>query len=603
MFGWWVTRTNPTEQTTFLSMSVSPAERLSPSVGELRPSRVDFALTPDGRTVVFSGITGTTTQLFVRRLDRPAAVPLTGTEGATVPFTSPDGQWLAFWAAGKLKKIPIAGGPSTDICDVSMAGGPLGADWGSNDLIVFSRGHEIATVPASGGMPLAIVTADANAQGVSLTTPHWLPGGRAFLYTSRPSNDWARAEIRLQSIAGGKASLLITGAADARFVSTGHLVFVKQGTLMAVPFDVTKREVTGAAIAVIDSVMQAVNMGLSSNETGAGQYALAANGTLAFVGGGITPGPKLQLMWVDRHGVESPLREPPAYVLQPRVSPDGRRIVYFKPRTGTRESDLWVYDLMRDTSTRLTFGGDNIAPIWSPDGQQVIFGSGGGESLFRVATDGSGAPDRLTNSPWLLFASSSANNHVAVVESLPNRPPRISVVSLNGDHRPMPFLESPFRLTHPAFSPDGRWLAYVSDESGRGEVYVQAYPSPGEKHRISTDGGTSPAWTSSGRELMYATTCAGTACPASTMMAVDVDTTKDFTAGTPHSLFSGPYATWTTPTRGYDVSADGQRFMVTKIIGELVNAPAAIDIVVNWAEQLRQKERALRRQSSSDDQP
>jgi serine/threonine-protein kinase len=576
---------------THLSMSVAPSEQLGPHTArETRPSRSSFALTPDGRTIVFSGTTGATTQLFIRSLDHAGASPMAGTQGAAGPFMSPDGQWVAYWADGKLKKIALAGGPSIDICDTEMGvplqggvGGPYGADWGTNDLIVFSRGRDIATVAASGGTPRVIASTGAQLPNVMImTTPRWLPGARAILFTTRPSDDWTQAQIVMQSAEGGEPRPLLSDAADARYVPTGHLVYMRLGTLMAVPFDGGRLRVTGVPFPIIEGVMQAVNMEFGPNETGAGQYAVAGNGTLAYVGGGIHPDPTRQLVWVNRHGVESPLREPPGPILQPRISPDGQHLVYFVQRAGTRESDVWTYDMTRDAATRLTFSGDNNQPIWAPDGRHVIFGSNAG-GLFWLATEGGTSREQLN--PGLMAASSALpNNLVAVTDYRPGRPFRISILSLNGDRTLKPFLESSFAMTHPAFSADGRWLAYVSPESGQNEVYVQAYPGPGDKHRISTDGGTGPTWARSGRELFYHVFAQRDAS-VTAIMAVDIDTTHGFTAGRPRRLFAGPYVR-TTPTRGYDVSPDSQRFIMVKPVGEPETPPRTIEIVLNWTSAL-----------------
>jgi serine/threonine protein kinase/Tol biopolymer transport system component len=576
---------------TRMSMSIAPAEQLGPpSRSSGRPSRTAFALSPDGRTLVFSGTIGTTRQLFSRPLDHSTAMPIAGTEGAVGPFFSPDGQWVGFWANNKLKKSPIAGGPSIDICEAHAFDDAalFGASWGANDLIIFSRGRDIAAVPAAGGTPHVVVTADPGKVGAGLAGPQWLPGGNTILYTAIPSTDWTQAEVVTQSINGGDPRSLISGVADARYVPTGHLLYMKLGTLMAVPFDPARLQITGAAVAMIEDVMQAVNMPGGNDETGAGQYVVANDGTLAYLVGGVHPDLRVQLLWVDRRGAESPLKEPPGPIYAPRVSPDDRQLTYFVAGKGSRQSDVWVYDLTRDAPTRLTFAGDNNQPMWSPDARRVIFSSGVPRSLFWTAADGSGAPDRLTTNPLTSSAfgqsasSASSNNLVAVVDGRLDGG-QISVLSLEGDRKLQPFLHSPFALTHPAFSDDGAWLAYVSPESGRNEVYVQAFPGRGEKHRISTAGGTSPVWGKGGRELFYMQESSATGV---TMMAVDVDTTKLFTAGRARPLFTGRYRV-TIPTRGYDVSPDGQRFIMTKPIGEPEKPPSTIDVVLNWTEELK----------------
>jgi serine/threonine-protein kinase len=271
------------------------------------------------------------------------------------------------------------------------------------------------------------------------------------------------------------------------------------------------------------------------------------------------------------------------------VSPDGQRLTYFATGKGSRQGNVWVYDLARDAPTRLTFAGDNNQPIWSPDGRRVIFSSGTPRNLFWTAADGSGSLEPLTTSLSTsdtfgqAASSASSNNLVAVVDSREDASTQISVLSLEGGRKLQPFLQSPFALSHPAFSNDGRWLAYVSSESGQNEVYVQAYPVPGEKHRISTAGGHSPVWGKNGRELFY---MQGSTATGVTMMAVDIDTTKHFAAARAHALFTGRYRV-TAPTGSYDVSLDGQRFVLLKPVGEPEKPPSTIEIVQNWTEELK----------------
>jgi eukaryotic-like serine/threonine-protein kinase len=467
---------------------------------------------------------------------------------------------------------------------LGIPGALFGASWGANDLILFARGRDIATVPASGGTPLVVATANSGKGRAVLSTPQWLPGGKAILFTAS-SADWTRAQVVTQSLDGGEPRVLLSGAADARYIATGHLVYMKLGTLLAVSFDPVRMQVTGAPVAMIEDVMQAVNMP-GSDETGVGQYVVAGDGTLAYIAGGIHPAVRNQLVWVDRRGVESSLKLPPGPIRFPRVSPEGQRLVYTMRREATSESDVWIYDLARDTPTRLTLAGDNNEPAWSPDGRRVIFGSGHPRNLFWVAADGSSSPERLTTGPFDQYASSaSRNNIVAVVDSYGDAPSQISVLPLEGERKPQPLRQSPFALRFPAFSNDGRWLAYMSNESGRSEVYVQAYPGRGEKHRISAEIGHAPVWGRNGRELFY---LQGTPPTPITMMAVDIDTVRDFTAARPHALFTGPYIAM-VPVRNYDVSPDGQRFIMLKEVGEREKPPSAIEIVLNWTEELKRR--------------
>jgi Tol biopolymer transport system component len=580
---------------TRFSTDLTPADRLGAAQGRPQPVVTAIALSPDGRTLVFSGTRGTSSQLFSRSFDQSAAAPLAGTEGAVAPFFSPNGRWIAFVANRKLKKVPAAGGPAIDICDVVLNGSLFGAGWGSNETIAFSTGSGLFTVSASGGRPREIVKTDQGNALAALSMPQWLPGETALLYTERSSADWTQARIVAQPSDGGAPRTLVTGAADARYVTTGHLLYLKLGTLVAVPFDPARLQITGAPVALLDDVMQAVNTNnIYTDETGAGQFAVAPAGTLAYVTGGIFPDSKAQLAWVDRHGVETALKQPPGRFIFPRLSPDGQRLTYAMFKSGSRESDLWVYDLTRDVATPLTFNGDARSPLWAPDNRHILFfGSGSKGSraadLHWIAPDGGGPPERVMAGPspiQLWPSSASATGLLALVKPAEGGDRReVWVLPLGGDRRPTSVVSGPFNVAWPAFSSDGRWLAYGSDESGRYEVYVQAYPGPGDKHRISRDGATAPVWPRNGRELFYE---APAGRGEASVMAVDIDTTSGFRSGEPRVLFSGRFLA-TTTTRSYDVSADGQRFIMLKNDPSPVNPITSVHIVLNWLEELNQR--------------
>jgi Tol biopolymer transport system component len=597
---WSLTRGGRESRTiTRFSTDLMPADFLG-GQGPPRPVVTAIALSPDGRTLVFSGTREKTTQLFSRSFDQSTATPVAGTEGAVAPFFSPDGRWIAFVTNSKLRKVPAAGGPAIDICAVVVNLTLFGASWGSNDTIAFSNGSRIFTVSASGGTPREIAKTDQdNVVQAAFSMPQWLPRETALLYTARSSVDWTQARIVAQPSDGGAPRTLVTGAADARYVTTGHLLYLKLGTLVAVPFDPARLQITGAPVALLDDVMQAVNTTNANTETGAGQFAVAPAGTLAYVTGGIFPDRKAQLVWVDRHGVETPLKQPPGPITAPRLSPDGQRLTYAMFKGGSRETDIWVYDLMRDVPTRLTLVGDAVWPMWAPDDRHILFfgsgsdsGSGGNRAadLHWMSPDGGGSPERVMavpSSSRLWPSSASATGLLALVKPT-NTEGRseVSVLPLDGDRKPTLVVSGPFNVAWPAFSSDGRWLAYGSDETGRYEVYVQAYPGPGKKRRISRDGGRSPVWARDGRELFYQARTLGS--PEVPMMAVDIDTTNGFRPYEPRLLFSNQFGT-TTPVRSYDVSADGQRFIMAKDEPNPVSPVTSVHIVLNWLEELKQR--------------
>jgi Tol biopolymer transport system component len=342
---------------------------------------------------------------------------------------------------------------------------------------------------------------------------------------------------------------------------------------MAARFDTERLVVTGTPVPVLEGVMQST--------TGAAQYSFSDNGALAFVPGDFQR-PRNTLVWVSRNGAEEPLAAPPHPYLAPRLSSDGRRIaVSFLEQ----ESQVWLYDLTRQTLTRFTFEGNaNYLTAWTSDGKRIAFSSNkeGPLNIFWQRADGSGGLERLTTSEYTQGPSSwSPDGQVlAFVQIARDTGSDIWMLRLS-DRKPQPFLQTPFNEEGPRFSPDGRWLAYVSNESGRYEIYVQPYPGPGGKWQISTEGGTEAVWNRNGRELFYRS--------GDKMMAVDITTLPNFSVGKPRMLFQGPYVTPAGTYADYDVSSDGQRFLMLKPVEQTGAAPTQINVVLNWFEELKQK--------------
>ena len=571
---------------THLQMSVLPADRLASSNLSGRPSRTAMALSPDGRLVMFNGTQGNVSQLYVRGLDRADATPVPGTEGGIAPFFSPDGAWIGFWAGNAIKKVPVAGGPSATISGVPEGGG-WGASWGEDGTIFFASPAGISKVSSAGGTAATVTTPDASKRERHLL-PYTLPGGRGLLFTTVISRDWETANVVLLSLDTGEQRVLIPGGADARYVSTGHLVYMKTGTLMAVPFDMSSRQVTGAPVTLVEGVMQGVNAPNSVFETGAGQFAVSTSGTLIYALGGISPNLESAWMWIDRTGDARPVATVPAgpYLFS-RLSPDGQKVAVNVRRAASRTSDVWVYDLVRGVPTRLTFEGSNTWPVWSPDGKRVVYGARttGLANLYAANADGSGQPERLTTSDYEQIPSSwsSTTNTIAFLQRPQVGSYGIWVLPMEGDRKPRLFLESRFNLSHPEFSPDGRWIAYLSNESGTSAVYVQPYPGPGEKIRISTGGGTEPLWSTNGRELLYRPL-------TRQVFSAAIRSLSPFRADTPRLLFElkdGTYES-TSPVRSWSVSPDGRRFLFSRF-GESTYTPVTMmHVVLNWTEELKQ---------------
>ncbi len=573
-----------------LQMGVAPAESIEGSIQYVqagdpsaRPSRAALTISPDGRTVIFTGLTGGTTRLFKRTLDDQTAVAVDGTDNGNGPFFSPDGRWVAFAANGKLRRMPTVSGPATDICDLGAGNRLWGGDWGSDGTVVFSVGSAILRVPAAGGTPQEVV----RSEGIGLVVlPHWLPGERRLLYTTNQGReDWAAAHVVARSLDTGDVHTVVEGGTDARYLPTGHLLYMKNGTLVAAPFDVERGEITGASVTLVNDVMHAVNSGSSEFNQGTGQFAVSASGVLAYLRGGIAPNRSIQPTWVDKGGTETPVAEPPGSLNNPRLSPDGRLLAFARARPDSVRRDIWVRDLSRGASSRLTFGDGYRASNWSPDGKWLVFGDMNREGLYRLPVGSGGVPERLTPvSQRNVTAGWASKNGVLVYVA--GSPTELWTLNLTGDPAPKPLLRGNYSLSHPAISPDGRWVAYRSDETGRGEVYVQAYPELGSKTLISPGGGTEPVWAKNGRQLFFTRPAYATTGTRLAMMAVDIDTSHGLTAGAPRLLFEGPY-TSTGPLPAYDVSDDG-RFIMMKVVKETERVPVTqIEVVLNWTEQLK----------------
>jgi len=366
--------------------------------------------------------------------------------------------------------------------------------------------------------------------------------------------------------------VLVEGGTFARYVPPGHLVYARAGGLLAVPFDLKRLEVTGPPV----SVLEGVSMNPSS---GAAEFSSSTDGLLAYVPGGSSLG-EGTLLWVDRKGAAQALPVPPRAYVSPRISPDGQRLA-----VGIQGGGTWLYELARGTLTRLSETATATPfPIWSPDGKHVVFRSmaSGGFNLYRMPADGSGVAERLTTSENLVVPGSwSPNGRVfAFSEQDMTTGWDIWVQSLKGEQKPQPFLQTPANEFAPMFSPDGHWLAYQSDLSGRSEVYVRSFPDPGGKMQISTEGGTQPMWARNGRELFYR--------DGDKMMAAAVETTPAFAAAKPRLLFEGHYETGLglAAVANYDVSPDGQRFLMIKA-SEQESAATQLNVVLNWSDELR----------------
>jgi serine/threonine-protein kinase len=539
------------------------------------------ALSPDGTRLAYVAIQGGTQQIYLRAMDSLEAKPIPGAEGGAAPFFSPDGQWVVFFAGTKLKKISVSGGTALTLGDATT---PRGASWGSQGTIAFapSISSVLMQVSDAGSAPQPL-TRLGNGEN-SNRWPEFLPGGKALLFTAGTSvpGIFINAQVAVQSVGTGERRNLVQGGTLPRYAPSGHLVYAQGGSLMAVPFDPQRQAATGSGVPVVGGVLQ-------SSVSGAAQYSISATGSLVYVSGDVQA-IQSRLVWVNRNGAEQPLATPTHTYQLPRLSPNGRRVAV---GIVEQESHVWLYDLSGDSWTRFTYEGNtNFAPVWTPDGKRIAFISNkeGPQNVFWQLADGSGGLERLTTSQYTQNTSSWSPDGqlLAFFEVDPTTGNDIWVLRL-GDLSPgsgqvpkaEPFLRTTFNETAPRFSPDGHSLAYVSEELGRNQIYVQPYPGHGGKWQISMEGGAEPVWNRNGRELFYRN--------GNKMMAVDIATQPSFAAGKPRVLFEGQYAPTQGTSPNYDVSADGQRFLMLKPVEQTGAAPTQINVVLNWFEELKQK--------------
>jgi serine/threonine-protein kinase len=548
-----------------------------------RLSRTAMALSPDGRHLVYSAGDDSGSRLFLREMDETQASPITGTEGGVGPFFSPDGEWIGFWADGTLKKVRTDGSPPVSLCDAPYA--PYGASWGPSNTIVFGPYEGgILRVTADGGEPAEItVLAEGEFRHCH---PQILANGDSLLFTvrRREIGHWDETTIVAQSLKTGERKILVENGADSRYAVTGHLVFTRLGALMAAPFDPKRLEVMGGTVVVLESVRQGVNGDNSSLHTFSGQFNFSTSGTLVHVPGGVWSDRKNSLVWVDRKGRVKPFPVPPGPYVFPRLSPDGTRVAIQKD--GFEPADIWVYEISRGALTRLTFEeGRESAPLWTPDGARITFSSdrSGRNSIYWIPADGSGTAKRLSTREGAYPASWSPDGQVLAIAQI-NDTDQWEIWTLRPEGEAQPFIESPFGDRWPTFSPDGRWLAYASSLSGRIETYVTPYPGPGPRIQISTDGGASPAWTQNGRELFFSgpRNSDGTR----SMWAADITTEPSFSAGKPRELFRLDFVS-TNPVRNYDVTPDGQMFLMIKKGPQPDEPVTQLHVTLNWFEELK----------------
>ena len=524
-------------------------------------------ISPDGRYLAFNATDEQgASRIWLRALNALQAQPLPGSEGSGRPFWSPDSTQLGFFADGKLKRIPVAGGPAQTICNAAS-----GADgsWSEDGVILYdgTANDPIMQVAASGGIPSPLVTPE-DENNAQVGWPQFLPGSRNFLYVTFGANE---PKVRIGSLDGGERTTVLAGQSRVEYAPPGHLLYVRENTLVAQGFDADAGEITGQPIPLAE------NLGI--NNVGLAHFSASRNGVLAFRGGDAGGG---QLVWVDRQGEHEEVETEAGQIFATDLSPDGRWLAIEMNRSSSDPGDIWVRDLVRGVTSRFTFEeGSERTPIWSPTGERIAFSMEheGRRVIAAKAIGGPGEAEILLKSENLVHPSSWSpdGRFLLYYDSHPENGWDIRVLSVDSEDRESrPFLDSAFTETRARFSPDGRWVVYESTESGRAEIYVQAFPGPGRKWQISTNGGSDSRWSPEGDELYYLD--AGL-----NMMRVTVQPGEAFEAGIPEPMFSVSLRTITVHNR-YLLSPDGERFLLLSSLGEQTTPPTTV--VLNWNDEI-----------------
>jgi eukaryotic-like serine/threonine-protein kinase len=551
------------------------------------PGRTWMALSPDGTRMAYTA----NDRMYLLARDRLNATPIAGggtamLSSARNPFFSPDGLWVGFWEAGQLKKVSVSGGAPFALCPVSPP--PYGASWAEDDTILFADGSTgIWRVSANGGTAERIITVDA---GQRTHGPQLLPDGRTVLFTLAGSGDWDEAQIMVQRLDRGTRKTLITGT-DARYLASGHLLYALGETMLAVPFDPTSLTITGTPVPIVEGVRR-----LAGASSANAQFAVSSDGTLAYAPPESAATSSRLLVWVNRQGNAETITAAPRDYRHPRISPDGTHVAMVFP-DDRHNVDVWVWDVAGKTHRRLTSDPDRDGePVWTSDGQWLIFTStrSGELVLYRQAANGAGDAERLlqlTRQNSAMPAISPDGKHLLIRETR-LKTSYLSIVDLDADGRirgaePKPLVKSGFDDSNAEISPDGRWLAYQSNRSGKFEVYVQPFPNvAGGFSQVSTSGGTEPVWARD--ELFFR-------APNGDVMRVSIAAGPIWKAAAPTKLFAGTSYALSPATGGmprtYDVAPDGRRFLMIKNseASTRTSTPPRIIVVQNWVEELKQR--------------
>ena len=560
----------PTNDARSLRSSILPPENTSFAGGVATSG---YALSPDGTRLVFSGQSVEGKQgLWMRSLNALTAQELAGTENGTVPFWSPDGQSVGFFANGKLKKMLASGGSVQEICDAPMG---RGGTWNAQDVIVFAPtiGGPLFRVSANGGVPTPVTQLDPSTGETTHRWPDFLPDGVHFLYLGRQTSPARPSAVYVGSLDSLSHKKILDVMSEAHYAAPGYLLFGRNNTLFAQRFDVSSSTLKGEA----EPVAGDVSADVRNLRTG---FSVSQSGELVYSSSGTSD---TELIMTDRSGKQLTVLETSGNYSSLKLSPDGQKLAVSETDHLTGASTIWIFDLKTNVRFHFTFG-TGANPVWSPDGSQVAFTSSrvGAFNVYVKPMSGAieekalhASPDDERPQSW------SADGRFLILDSRPQsrqNSPEIAVLPLTGDGKLFSYLNAPYANAGGELSPDGRWLAYVSNESGRSEVYVTAFPEAKGKWQVSSSGATSPRWRSDGRELFFSQI-------DGILMAAEVTAGKDsftFASVKPLSdrrVFQNNYSST------YDVFPDGQRFVMTAIKPEGIHAP--LTLVTNWRAELK----------------
>jgi Tol biopolymer transport system component len=530
------------------------------------------AVSRDGTRIVYTAVTDAGLGLMLRMTDQFEARPIAGTNDGVFPLLSPDGQWVAYtgFAEVKIKKILLTGGTASTLCEGTFQNG---AAWGDDSTIVFAGPKGLMRVSAEGGTPQALTTVDAAKNEVAHSRPQFLPGGRQLLFSITMKDVAAGPQFAVLDLAAGTYRLVAKGGVKGRYLPSGHLVYMRDTTVFAVPFDLKTLAVTGSEIPVVEQVS-------TQGPPGSGEYSVSDNGLLVYLSR-VGSASGTTLAWADRKGATQPLAGQSTRLWGTgRISPDGRLVANAIERTSGGPRDIWMFDVERGTPTRLTLTGTNDFPVWMPDSKRVLYSADvdGKFGVYIVSADNSGQPTLVLATPVRVTPTGvSPDGRTLLYTQSDQSRGRIMMATMPpaGGGEPKPLHEALSSEGDAVVSPDGRWVAYTSLESGAPDVYVHAFPGGGAKVKISTEGGARPRWSRDSRELLFWKNV-----PSPALVGVDIPAGAEMRPGPPHELFRGIFGTT------WDVTPDRGKFLVELTSAQMTGQFA---LVTNWFEELRRR--------------